>query len=89
LEYEEEMRELRYVGEKIEIELTPAWEQIHSVFKQYKHEDELSSSFIANVINKSQSNISTTLKRMKKKGIVVNGTKRGYYKLARLPEKKD
>ncbi len=89
LEYDEQLRELKYVGEKIEIDLTPAWELIYKVFQQNPDEDELSSSFIAKALGKSQSNISITLKRMKKKDIVKNGSKRGYYKLVLHPSKKN
>jgi predicted transcriptional regulator len=89
LEFDEELGELKYVGEKIEIEMTPSWEKIYKIFQQNSDQDELSSSFISKLHGTSQSNISIALRRMKKKDIVVNGSKRGYYKLARPPEKLD
>jgi biotin operon repressor len=89
LEFDEDLGELKYTGDKIEIELTPDWKKIYKVFLKYPDKEELASRFIAQELSKSQSNISNTIKRMKKKGIVVNGSKRGFYKLAQPPSKED
>jgi len=82
LEFDEQLLELRYVGDKIILELPPARQAIVDVFLKYPEKDELPSSFIAKDLGKSIQTISKTLRRMRKKGIVEYGKAHGCYRLA-------
>jgi len=70
--------------EKIEIELTPEREDILQIFKE-KHPEELSTSYIASRLGKTQSTISTLCRKMFITHL-TKGSKYGFYKLV---EKKD
>jgi len=82
LEFDEQLLELRYVGDKIILDLPPARQAIVDVFLKYPEKDELSSSFIARELGKSMQTISKTLRKMRKKGIVKYGKTHGCYRLA-------
>lgn len=66
--------------QNIYLDLTPERQDILKVFREYP-EVELSSSFIAQKLDKKQPTVSALLSKLLKLEIVNRGTKYGYYKL--------
>lgn len=82
LSFNTEKVEWEYIGNKIPVELTPERKEIIKIFEA-DPENEVRSGEIAKILHKSQNTISTTLRRMVKQGVLVDGSKFGFYKLVK------
>lgn len=81
LSFDKQLMEWKFIGDKIEIETTPERKEILNVFKLYP-DTELKTGFIAAQLGKSQPNISSQLKGLKKEGFLVSGSTFGAYRMA-------
>lgn len=80
LAFNTEKVEWDYIGNKIPIELTPERQDILKLFEG-NPDKELRSGERARLLNKSSNTISTTMRRMVKQGVLLDGSKYGSYKL--------
>ena len=55
-------------------------DNIFSLFRQNPNE-ELTSRFISQTLNKSQPSVSNLLRKLVSQGVLMNGSKYGHYKL--------